>query len=336
MTHTAEFTRDDLPPLVDRDPAYTTVANRLLQQRERCLHLHGPHGSGKTLLLRHVLQDLPASTTVCPIFCRRRDTQYKVLTTLCEAVTDEEFTTGYHTAQLYAVLADAAQELTIVLDDIDFLLMNDGNDLLYTLSRLNHPGLQLVLSSANHPNLATELDDRTYSSLQPSTVDCPAYTETEAIQILRERVADWINQPVTDDAFALIVSVTTNIRIGYHWLRVAAEVVDGQVTRDIVRLVQPDADQRYRTAQLAAFTEHHHLLLDAIELLTAETSPVRSGDVYDSYHRLCNRSGTAPLSTRRISDFLTQLELLNLIRVEYQYGGDDGKTRSIWLQELSQ
>lgn len=332
----SETQPDDLPALIDRQTEYATVTKRLRQRTERCLHVYGPKGSGKTLLVRHALHALPAETTVCFLSCLQLDTQYKVLTALCATLTDRDISTGYHTAQLYSVLTEtvADQELVIVLDDIDFLLENDGNELLYTLSRLEQHRPYLVAISANHPDLTTELDTRTASSLQPATVDCPAYSEATAVRILRDRAPDWVDRPVIDDALARLAATTTNIDLGSYWLRAATDVTDGPITENIIRLVRPDAIAHYRTAQLGAFSEQHQLLLDAIELLTADTEPVRSGAVYDWYRQRCRQAGTAPLSTRRISDFLTHLELLDLIRVEYHYGGDEGKTRSIWLREF--
>lgn len=190
--------------------------------------------------------------------------------------------------------------------------------------------------SANYPDLAPELEERTYSSLQPVHIKCPAYTASTTQHILTERAADWIDQNVTDDALSHIAATTANIAFCQHWLTTAEEITDGPVTADIVKLAHPDALQRYRTACLADFSEHHQLVMDAIELLTADTEPVHSGAVYDWYHRLCIQTGTTPLTTRRISDFLKHLELLGLIRAEYHYGGGDGKTRDIWLQRIEE
>lgn len=328
---------DSLPELVNRRTEYDALTDRL-QRNETCLHLYGPKGGGKSLLVEHALQTLPPETMVCRVSCRQQDTQYKVMTSLCNTVADGEFRTGYHTAQLYAAFSQALsdQKLVVVLDDVDFLLLNDGSDLLYALSRMDQQRPQLILISATYPDLRTELDERTYSSLLPETVDCPAYSEPGTRQVLTQRAPDWVDRPVTDDAIAHIATATANIAFGQHWLIVAEEVTDGPITADVVQLVRPDALQRYRTAQLARFSEHHRLVLDAIKLLTADTEPVHSGAVYNWYDRLCRQMGTAPLSTRRISTFLKHLELLGLIAADYHYGGDDGKTRDIWLEQIGE
>jgi Cdc6-like AAA superfamily ATPase len=40
------------------------------------------------------------------------------------------------------------------------------------------------------------------------------------------------------------------------------------------------------------------------------------------------------MSTRRISDYLTHLELLGIINVDHHDGGAEGKTRILRLQHL--
>ena len=54
--------------------------------------------------------------------------------------------------------------------------------------------------------------------------------------------------------------------------------------------------------------------------------------VVDQDKRL--RVSPEEVSNRHISDFLKHLELLNLIEVEYHYGGNIGKTRKTQHQPL--
>ena len=74
--------------------------------------------------------------------------------------------------------------------------------------------------------------------------------------------------------------------------------------------------------------------MQVIEQLAAETGSMHSGVVYEWYQKHCSQHGVNRLSTRRISDYLKHLELLGLIYAEYHYGGHDGKTRHIQLQEV--
>jgi len=328
---------DPLPELIERSTEYDTFVGGLVHNSEQYLYLYGSRGTGKTLLTCHALAALPDHTTRCYLSCITHNTHYKVLTALYTALTGEKPTTGYHTAQLSEAITDAltGQDLVVVLDDIDFLLLNDGSDLLYYLSRIDEEHApQVMMISANHPELSEQIDDRIYSSLLPYTVYLGPYTEDEAIHVLDIRVDDWLNQSVTDATFSHIATSSSNIQLGRHWLAVAAEIVDGEITEDVIRLVESDARQRYQQQLLEPFTQHHNLLMDTIELLAADTEPIRSGAIYDWYRDLCHQNNTEPRSTRRLSDYLKHLELLDLIRTEYQYGGEDGKTHHVWLQEF--
>jgi len=68
--------------------------------RLRNLYIHGSRGSGKTHLLRHVLDELPERVNICYVFCARNDTQYKALQQLCSEIASETIGEGYHTPEL--------------------------------------------------------------------------------------------------------------------------------------------------------------------------------------------------------------------------------------------
>jgi Cdc6-like AAA superfamily ATPase len=141
--------------------------------------------------------------------------------------------------------------------------------------------------------------------------------------------------PVEPDALTRITDATTNISLGLHWLAATAD--EDRVTPAVLEAARENAVQRYRTALLADFTPHHERVLTAIDQLTETDERVFTGAVYDRYAALCRTSGQRPLTPRRISDFLTHLELLGLIDVTHHDGGPQGKTRELrpaYLEEL--
>lgn len=324
-------------PVISRDTQCRTIRTALTGTDTSHLHIVGPRGSGKTLLIQQTLDALPDAITGRYLSCIRYDTQYKVLRHLCNTVLDSDVSSGYHTSQLQRCLTDnwTPDDTVLVLDEVDFLLQNDGNDLLYYLSRHAPDDIQLVLISANHPELAAEVDDRTYSTLQPRTVQIPAYSERTATRILADRAQNLPTERLADGALTAITSTTTNIRLGLHWLAAAIEEAEAAVTPTAVDAVQQAAINRYHATLLADFTAHHTRLLAAVHDAT-DDAPVRSGAVYQAYKNRCRADGTSPLTTRRISTFLKHLELLGIIASEYHYGGEEGKTRRIRLQQLSQ
>lgn len=324
-------------PIIDREDQRHALQNWFTRSVPDHLHIYGPRGTGKTALTRTILEPRPRGTTGHYLSCIQYDTQYKVLRHLCNTVLDSHVSSGYHTSQLQRCLTErwTPDDVILILDEIDFLLRNDGNDLLYYLSRQFPDGLRLVLISANHPDLTTEIDDRTHSTLHPRRIQFDPYTETDAAQILANRARNiQRDTDLADGALTAITSTTTNIRLALHWLATALDADHDTVTRDHVDAVKEDAIDRYHDTLLADFTTHHDRLLTAITDLAAATDSLRSGTVYREYQDRCRAADDSPLTVRRISTFLKHLELLGIITSRYHYGGKKGKTREINLQQF--
>lgn len=318
------------PVILHRDEEQSLLHTAVTDLASQHLYVHGPRGVGKTLLVRDALT-APAATTAYYVSCLYHDTQYKVLKRLCERATDEDINSGYHTAQLQECLANHLHDAPpiIVLDDLAFLLANDGNDLLYFLSRLERHTALSIVGIASQPSLLTDLDERTYSSLRPQHLAVTSYSDDEVAHILAERVEGALPpDTVTPAALEHIAATTSNLTLGLHWLACAA-VQAAEITVSVLQAVQDDAVQRYRDALLNEFTWHHTVLLDVIDKATVEPVNVTTGTVYDHYREYCRTGGHDPLTARRISDYLIQLELLNLIDVTHYHGGQRGKTREI-------
>jgi len=323
--------------LVDREPEQETLSDAFAvdtETRLQNLHIYGPRGTGKTHLVKQFLTTFPSTVTTCYISGRNHDTEYKVLEKLLQQLIGEKTGTGHHVADLQRRLQKAVNLKTVIaLDELDFLLLQDGDDLLYFLSRLENTAVITV--SANHRSLEPELDDRTYSSLQPRVLSLNPYTPSQVQQILVERARRSLQpQSLERAALSRIASTTPNIAIGLAWLRVAAEETEDAITGELVDEVRPTGYNEYVTELLEDFTPHHRRLYETIELLDQDRhGSFLSGTVYDSYHERCTDANVSPLSERRISDFLTHLELLGLIEATYHYGGRKGKTREIELAD---
>jgi len=312
-----------------------TLAHRETEQKQvknniqslQNVHLHGPRGTGKTQLAKQVLEQSNANT--CYINCLKHDTQYKVLKQLLEELGRKSVKTGHHTSELQRRLEKQIDvlETLIVLDNLDFLLLNDADDLLYFLSRIN-TDLGIILITANHADLSKELEERTFSSLHPVNICLEPYTEKQAYEILANRAENALKpQSLHREALNHIASSTQNISLGLIWLRNTAEKAEHTITESLVNRVRETAGQQYVRNQLNLFSSEHKTLYRIIIGLTENSSSVSTGTVYQRYQKKSEN----PLSNRRISDYLKQLEQLQLITSNYHYGGSKGKTREIEL-----
>lgn len=297
-----------------------------VQQFQNVL-IQGPRGIGKTVLAKQALEH--STTNSCYISCLEHDTQYKVLKQILGKVGRESTASGHHTSKLQRQLENQIDilETLIVLDDLDFLLLNDADDLLYFLSRLD-TDLGLVLLTANHADLNRHLEERTYSTLQPQRIDLNPYTQRQAYQILADRAEKALKpQSLHQDALNHIVSRTQNLSLALTWLRIAAKNTGESITKSLIGELQKEAKQQYIQSQLDPFSSEHKALYRIITELTENSDSVSTGAVYQEYQDKSND----PLSNRRVSDLLKQLEQLNLITSNYHYGGSKGKTREIEL-----
>jgi orc1/cdc6 family replication initiation protein len=298
------------------------------------LFVHGPRGTGKTHVTHLALEE---NSRKCYVPCTQHDTQYKALKQILRGL-NEDVNDGHHTSDLQRKVVEKTEAVNtvIVLDDIDFLLLNDGDDLLYFLTRMEtRNNVDLVLISSNHASLKSRIEERTYSSLQPKRISFEPYTAEDAYQVLVERAQkSLVNQSLQRAAVTYITSTTQNIAVALHWLKTAAETTDSVITESHIQQVQEKAYEKYAAHLLNQFTEHHRLLYQAVQELDVEENTIRTGEIYTRYEDLCKTYNENTLSKRRLSDFLKHLELLDLIEAEYHYGGSNGKTRDVKLVTL--
>ncbi|ELZ80153.1 cell division control protein cdc6-like protein [Haloferax gibbonsii ATCC 33959] len=301
------------------------------------LLLHGSRGTGKTLLLRKTVSQLESVNLVW-VSCRVHDTQYKVLKQISEAVTGKNTKTGLHTSEYQRTIQERTTQVQtlVVLDEIEFLLLNNGNDLLYYLSRTNPDKLSVALTYSSSQEFSELVEERTYSTLYPETLELEPYSTEEVYQILAERARLSLKpRSLQHEALSYISETIRNPAIGLYWLKITAEHVEDAIHAEDVKACYESGLQSYVYEQLEHFSEHHKLLYQAIEELSKEETTTSSGKVYKQYQQLCKAQSKKPLSDRRISDHLKQLEKLDLIQAKYHYGGRKGKSREIRLSNRS-
>ena len=319
-------------PVVDRETESQQLNTGL--ENLQNLHIHGPRGTGKTHLTKKAIEDVEANT--CCISCLENDTQYKALRQILQELTGEEVRTGYHTSELQRKIQEQVEALEtfLVLDELDFLLLNDGDDLLYFLSRLN-ADLGLITITANHKDLSCQVEERTFSTLQPQRIGFEPLTGEEIYEVLADRARKSLKpQSLRREALTYIASSTQNLKVGLTWLRVSAHHAEDTITETLVKDVKEEVSQTYTKHWLQKLTDHHQLLYQAIEELDTEQEVVQTGDVYSRYKNLCQAYNEDPLTERRISDYLKQIEETGLIQSQYYYGGDKGKTREIEIVDF--
>ena len=319
------------------------------------LLLYGKIGTGKTAVVAQVRHDIERRATsssklrFISVNCANIDTSYSLLQTIGNAFASSEadrIPTGWSLDRVQAAmrrLMDGRKETTIlVLDEIDRLVARSGDNVLYTLSQLNteleDARLSLV-GISNDLKFTNQLDARVRSRLNEEKIVFQPYNASELQDILRERAKEAFHNDVVDPGVvercaAYAALENGDARRALALLRLSAEMAE----RDHAKRITPDhvvkaknrLEQDIVVECCRTLPPHCKVLLYAIlQLYERRRNGVLTGEVYDSYRRLAERLGLQPLHARSISNYVSELETLGLIRATIVSRGRGGRTREI-------
>lgn len=317
--------------------------------------IYGKTGTGKTAVVKYVfkrfkdvtdLEGLPIQFTY--INCRIAGTEYRVLAELCDSIGVKVPFTGLSKAEVFNRFRNSLKEKNMVLitclDEIDVLVKNYGDNLLYELTRINESfetgGLNLV-GVSNDLHFKELLDPRVLSSLSEEELVFHPYTAIELIDILMERAAmafypGTVPEEVIRLCAALAAQEHGDARRAIDLLRVTAEIAErcgaSIAEEKHVRLAQNMIERGRVFEALSTLPLHSKLVLTSLYLLARNDiqSPT-SGSLYEAYRQVCSLIGIEPLSDRRVSTLISELDMLGVLKSEIISMGRYGRTRKITL-----
>ncbi|MEN2974956.1 MAG: orc1/cdc6 family replication initiation protein [Candidatus Caldarchaeales archaeon] len=317
--------------------------------------IYGKTGTGKTAVVKYVfnrfkelaeLQGLPLHFSY--INCRISGTEYRVLAELCDTIGVKVPFTGLSKAEVFnrfrSALKDKGIILVACLDEIDVLVKNYGDNLLYELTRVNENfdggGLNIV-GVSNDLHFKELLDPRVLSSLSEEELVFHPYTALELVDILLERAAmAFYPQAVPEEVIKLCAAIAAqehgDARRAIDLLRVAAEICErsgeGIVEEKHVRLAQNMIEKGRVFEALSTLPLHSKLILTSLYLLAKnDILNSFSGLVYEVYREICLQLGVEALSSRRVSMLISELDMLGVLTSEIVNMGRHGRTRRITL-----
>ncbi|MBL6882968.1 MAG: orc1/cdc6 family replication initiation protein [Candidatus Thalassarchaeum sp.] len=319
--------------------------------------LYGVPGSGKTVVTRFVLSQLlekgkqmghPVQTY--EINCRNVDTKYRVVQNLASQLKQRgdypiPFT-GWPTDRVLETLIERMDRAggvhILVLDEIDNLVARAGSDLLYSLTNLNtilKNARCCIIGISNDLNFTQELDPRVSSRLSQEDVVFHPYGAQEIQDILQERVRmglknDSLEGGVIPLCSALAAQEHGDARRALDLLRISVQKAEQRSQTKVdpkhVRLAQSQLEHDQVTPVLKTLPLHQKLVLFCI--IINEENGLRNictGEIFRTYSQACMKISIEPLTPRRISSLLNELDTLGLIMARNVSKGRGGRSKQV-------
>ena len=329
------------------------VAPVLKDARCSNIFIYGKTGTGKTAVTKYVLSHLEAkakeygaAVRFCYVNCRMTGTEYRVFANLSQSVGLVIPFTGLSVGEVFDRFRtglDASKTLFIVvLDEVDTLIKDRGDSLLYELTRINetlHKSRVSIIGISNDLRLKEFLDPRVFSSLSEEEIIFRPYDASELHNILLERSKlsfreDSLSEAALNVCSALAAAEHGDARRALDLLRVAGEVAERQganlITEEHVRAAERNIEHNRVVEALTNLTLHSKLVLLSIYHLNKSSGT--TGEIYDVYNDLCGELGVGLLTQRRLGTLVNELDAMGLLNAKVVSMGRYGRTKKIRLE----
>lgn len=335
------------------------LAPSLLGEKPSNLFIYGKTGSGKTLSIQHVANELSKRSGKNKILrieyinCKLKkvaDTEYRILAELIKKLGSSVPATGLPTDQLYIKFIEILQNsdeklLILILDEIDQAVKKINDEFLYNLTRLNSEldNIQItIVGISNDLRFLDMIDQRVRSSLSEEEIVFPPYNAIQLQDILKKRADDAfktnvINEGVIAKCAAYAAREHGDARRALDLLRVAGELAERSSQSKIQISHIDQANEKIERDKILDVVEtgtrqFQVILYSIIELVDKyKNSNIFTGDIFDFYENLSKQIKNDILTQRRVSDIIAELDMLGLISTRVISKGRHGRMREIKL-----
>jgi len=335
------------------------LAPVLRMEKPSNLFVYGKVGTGKTVVTKYVMSQIEnvAKERRLPIkiiylnckLKRVADTEYRMLAHLAKEFGIDIPPTGLPTDEVYKTflkyINTKKQLLIIILDEIDQLVKKSGDELLYNLTRINSElnNVELSIIGISNDLLFMEnIDPRVKSSLSEEELVFPPYNAVQIQDILRERSrfafdSEIIREGVIEKCAAYAAREHGDARRALELLRVAGEMAERKNKYSIELEDIDDAEEKIERDKVLdlVHTQPKQFQLTLLSILDISQNvtegPIFTGDIYEIYKSYCKSVALKPLTQRRVSDIIAELDMCGIINARVISKGRYGRTREIRL-----
>jgi cell division control protein 6 len=314
--------------------------------------IYGLTGTGKTAVARYVVRKIVEKSASLGtklkdayVNTRKVDTTYRVIAEIARQLGLMIPYTGLAVSEVYRRYVNALENWgglhVVILDEIDYYVRREGDDLLYKLVRINEElssSKVVLIGITNDINFVENLDPRVRSSLGEVEMVFPPYNAEQLYTILKQRAEKaFVPGAISDGVISFCAAIAArehgDARRALDLLRVAGEIAEREdateVTVEHVRKASVEIEEG-RVYQTVSFLPlHQKLVLKEILEIVKNKGSATTGEVYLAYVNRARELGYEPLTQRRVSEIISQLDMMGLVLAEVVNRGRRGVTKMI-------
>jgi cell division control protein 6 len=317
------------------------------------LLIYGKTGTGKTVVTKYVLNRLKEKSRTTDskvrttyINTRIASTEYRILSELATSIEITLPFTGLSLSEAFNRITTKIREDSLktlfILDEVDFMVKSSGDNLLYEFTRANESltdnAFITLVGISNDLKFKESLDPRVLSSLNEEEIVFSPYSVDELRAILHERIEmAFVKERVSEAAVNLCAGMAAgehgDARRAVDLLRVAGELAEREgadfVLDSHVREASKSIERDRVLEAIQSLPIHGKLTLFAVSYFKEAEN---TGHVYAKYIELAKQLGLEPLTQRRVSGLLSELDLLGLVSAPVVSKGRMGRSKKIRLE----
>jgi len=317
--------------------------------------IYGLTGTGKTVVAKYVVGKLKEKASTLNtkldyayVNTRKLDTTYRVIASIAQSIGLRVPHTGLAVSEVYRRYINALDSWgglhIVILDEVDYYVKREGDDLIYKLVRANEELSKakiVLVGITNDLNFVENLDPRVRSSMGEVEMVFPPYNAEQLSTILRQRAELAFNPGVIDDGVisycaALAAREHGDARRALDLLRVSGEIADREgadrITIEHVKKATLEIEEGRIYQSVITLPLHQKILLKKIVELVESRGSTTTGEVYAAYVDSMKKMKYEPLSVRRISEIISQLDMMGLVSTEVVNRGRYGITKAIKIR----
>ena len=349
--------------VLHRDSQINSIASilapALKNEKPSNIFIYGKTGTGKTLSVRHVSKHMleiaeqrKIKLKIIYLNCKMKriaDTEYRLIAQIIKEFGHSVPPTGLPTDEVYNIFFRLIEKgenevILIVLDEIDQLIKKAGDEIIYNLTRINSEinKTQIALVGVSNNLVFTDtMDPRVRSSLSEEEVVFPPYNALQIKNILTKRAGKSfkkgvLEKGVLEKCAAYAAREHGDARRALELLRVAGELAERKGLSKVRLDHLDEAEDKIEKERIIEIVktqpkQSQATLFSIFLLFDRGKRRVYTGEVYEVYKALCNKADLRPLTQRRISDIIGELDMLGIISAKTISKGRYGRTREISL-----